>query len=158
MKLLALAVLVIVLFGSVKTYAHCEVPCGIYDDQLRIELIREHITTIEKAMTQIRELESQNPVNYNQVVRWINTKEDHASEIQHIADQYFMTQRIKPVEQSDEEKYKKYILQLTSIHELMIYSMKSKQTVDQEWIDKMRETVDRFEIAYFGERSDLHKH
>ena len=31
--------------------AHCEIPCGIYDDQTRVQLIHEHIGTIEKAMT-----------------------------------------------------------------------------------------------------------
>ena len=48
--------------------AHCEVPCGIYDDQARTNAIAEHITTIEKAMKQITELGSQSPVNYNQIV------------------------------------------------------------------------------------------
>ncbi|MDY6953871.1 MAG: superoxide dismutase [Ni], partial [Thermodesulfobacteriota bacterium] len=33
--------------------AHCEIPCGIYDDQMRIDMIAEHITTIEKSMKQI---------------------------------------------------------------------------------------------------------
>ena len=33
-----------------KTYAHCEVPCGIYEDSVRIVMIYEHITTIEQSM------------------------------------------------------------------------------------------------------------
>ncbi|MEZ6076164.1 MAG: superoxide dismutase [Ni] [Pirellulaceae bacterium] len=39
----------------------------------------------------------------NQLVRWVNTKEDHASKIQHTIAQYFMTQRIK----ADGENYAK---------------------------------------------------
>ncbi|MFC2114699.1 superoxide dismutase [Ni], partial [Bacteroidota bacterium] len=97
------------LFISQRTSSHCEVPCGIYDDELRIDLIYEHITTIEKAMKQIGELEKAEPVNYNQVVRWINTKEEHANEIQHIASQYFMTQRIKAVDNTDQAAFDKYI-------------------------------------------------
>ena len=31
-----------------KLTAHCEIPCGIYDDQLRLQLMREHVMTIEK--------------------------------------------------------------------------------------------------------------
>ena len=27
--------------------AHCQIPCGIYDDQLRIELMEEHAGTIK---------------------------------------------------------------------------------------------------------------
>jgi len=75
--------------------AHCEVPCGIYDDQARTDMIAEHITTIEKAMKQITALSGQSPVNYNQAVRWVMTKEEHATKIQTIVSQYFLTQRIK---------------------------------------------------------------
>ena len=31
-----------------KSFAHCEVPCGIYDDELRIHQIKEYILTIER--------------------------------------------------------------------------------------------------------------
>jgi nickel superoxide dismutase len=150
------AVVAMLMFISLRSFSHCEVPCGIYDDKLRIELIKEHITTIEKAMNQIKELESQDDLNYNQIVRWVTTKEMHAIEIQHIADQYFMTQRIKPVDPSEAEKYEKYITQLTLMHQLLIYAMKSKQTTDQEWIDKMRVATDKFEEAYFAGME--HKH
>jgi len=54
--------------------AHCEIPCGIYDDQMRIRFIAEDITTIEKAMKQIDELSAKVPLNYNQLVRWISNK------------------------------------------------------------------------------------
>lgn len=151
---------ILILTGS-RAFAHCEVPCGIFDDKLRIQLIEEHITTIEKAMYQIKDLQDAEEINYNQLVRWINTKDDHAVKIQDIADQYFMAQRIKPAEQSDEEAYDQYISQLTLMHELMIYAMKAKQTLDQEWIDKMRMTVDKFELAYFGkpiEEIEEHTH
>ncbi len=91
--------------------AHCEVPCGIYDDELRIELIKEHIQTIEKAMYQINEIQNSESINYNQLVRWINTKEKHAELIQEIAEQYFLTQRVKFANPDDKEKYATYINQ-----------------------------------------------
>ena len=83
-----------VLVGTV--FAHCEIPCGIYDDQARINMILEHITTIEKSMKQIQSLEKEKNINFNQIVRWIMNKEQHATEIQTMVAQYFMTQRIKP--------------------------------------------------------------
>jgi len=151
--LLTVAVLTV---PALRAYSHCEVPCGIFDDKLRIALIKEHITTIEKSIKQITELSAATPVNYNQIVRWTTTKDDHADEIQHIASQYFITQRIKPVDPSDAENYKKYITQLSLMHELMIYAMKAKQTTDLANIEKMREIVTKFELAYFGEEE--HKH
>ena len=45
--------LVGVVFGAVaaaNAWAHCEIPCGIYDDHARIHSIEEHISPSEKAM------------------------------------------------------------------------------------------------------------
>lgn len=134
--------------------AHCEVPCGIYTDELRVELIKEHIQTIEKAMNQIAELQSAENVNYNQLVRWVNTKEHHANLIQEVAEQYFLHQRVKFADPADKEKYDKYITQLTSLHQLIVYAMKSKQSIDVGNIEKMKEALTAFEESYFGE----HRH
>ena len=149
--------IVLVAFAMIVSkigFSHCEVPCGIYTDELRIELIKEHIQTIEKSMTQIAELQSADEVNYNQLVRWVNTKEQHAKLIQEIAEQYFLHQRVKFAEPADEEKYKKYIAQLTSLHQLIVYAMKSKQGIDQANIEKMKDALTAFEESYFGE----HRH
>ena len=100
--LIILSTIVVLTTITTKTAsAHCEVPCGIYNDELRIELIKEHIQTIEKAMNQITEIQSSEVINYNQLVRWINTKEEHANQIQEIAEQYFLTQRVKFAEPED---------------------------------------------------------
>jgi nickel superoxide dismutase len=131
--------------------AHCEIPCGIYDDGLRIALIREHITTVEKSMTMIKTLGAEAEVNYNQLIRWTSNKEEHADEIQHIVSQYFMTQRIKPAAGPGPE-YDAYIAKLTLLHELLIEAMKSKQTLDQAHIDSMRRIVDSFEKLYFEKK------
>ena len=76
-------------------FAHCQIPCGIYGDQMRIMMIKEHITTVEKSMKMINELSDVEKINYNQLVRWVNNKEHHAQEIQDIVTAYFLTQRIK---------------------------------------------------------------
>ncbi len=74
---------------------HCQVPCGIYGDSIRIELIYEHIETIDKSMRMIDEISNQEKPNYNQLVRWVVNKEEHAEKIQEIVSQYFLNQRIK---------------------------------------------------------------
>ncbi len=58
--------------------AHCQIPCGIYNDELRVQLIEEHIDTIEKSMKQIATLGAQSPLDNNQLVRWVMNKEEHA--------------------------------------------------------------------------------
>ena len=128
---------------TLRITAHCEIPCGIYDDQLRAKLLAEHATTIEKAMTQIGELGSQTPVNYNQLVRWVTNKEHHATEVQHIISQYFLTQRIKP----DAENYAK---KLEVLHKMMLAAMKCKQTTDLANVENLRTLLKEFETLYFG--------
>lgn len=130
---------------SIQAYAHCEIPCGIYDDAMRIKIINEHIATVEKSMKQIIELEKEKHYNSNQLVRWIMNKERHADEIQEIVSQYFMTQRIK----LDMENYEK---QLGLLHQMLIYSMKCKQTTDLTNITKLKSIVNDFEALYFKKK------
>jgi nickel superoxide dismutase len=137
-----LAVLMVVL-GAVTVSAHCEIPCGIYQDQLRVDMIAEHLTTIEKSMKKIMELSRENPVNYNQLVRWVSNKEKHANEIQHIVTQYFMTQRLKP-------DAKKYLEQLSVLHKMLVYAMKCKQTAEPSQVNDLRVLLQEFETLYFG--------
>ena len=120
--------------------AHCEIPCGIYDDELRINLIFEHAGTIEKSMKKIAELEGGK--NANQLVRWVTNKEKHAVLLQDIVTQYFMTQRIK-LDAADYDK------KITSLHKLLIYSMKCKQTTDLGNVEKLREAAEEFKMLYF---------
>lgn len=132
-----------------KANAHCEIPCGIYGDSLRVDMIEEHIRTIEKSMNQIIKLSEEGDKNYNQLVRWIVNKEEHAKKIQDIVSQYFLHQRIKPVDPTNEEAQEKYFTHLKLLHELLVYSMKAKQTTDLQYIEKLRTTLAKFEDAYF---------
>ena len=141
-----------------RSYAHCEIPCGIFEDTVRVELIKEHITTIEKSMKMIIELSNEESPDYNQIVRWVINKEDHANKIQKIVSQYFLHQRIKPVEPENEELYEKYIERLTLLHDLSIYAMKAKQTTDLSYIKKLSRAIHDFEHAYFHTHDHDHGH
>lgn len=132
-----------------KTFAHCEVPCGIYEDSVRIVMINEHITTIEKSMNMINEISKSEKPNYNQLIRWVNNKEEHAKKIQEIASQYFLHQRIKLTDPNNETAYRKYQKQLELLHQVLVYSMKCKQTTDLSFIEQLRTAVGLFENSYF---------
>ena len=154
-QLLSAAFIVgILTVSSFQAKAHCEIPCGIYGDSVRVALLYEHITTIEKSMNMINELSSADKPDYNQLVRWVVNKEEHAKEMQDIVSQYFLHQRVKVKSASDEAAYRKYIKQLTSLHEVLVFAMKAKQSTDLSIIDSLREKLHVFEHAYF----DNHKH
>lgn len=128
------------LFVAGSAFAHCEIPCGIYDDEVRMSLIEEHAATIEKSMNQIVELEKGG--NANQLVRWVTNKETHANELQHIVTQYFMTQRIK----FDTPDYDK---KLAALHEMLVYAMKCKQTTEVKNVEMLRQAAEKFHKLYF---------
>ncbi len=154
MKKLLKQILVIgfVAFIGQQTFAHCEIPCGIYDDELRVSLLYEHFTTIEKSMKMINDLKNSDDVN--QQIRWVMNKEDHAKKVQDIVSQYFLHQRIKPLD-PENDKFAKYQKELTLLHQILVYAMKTKQTTDLEYVKKLRETLKKFEDSYF---EGIHRH
>ncbi len=155
--LASLAVLALIA-TAVPASAHCQIPCGIFDDELRVQLIEEHIGTVEKSMNKIMEISKASPVDYNQLVRWVDNKETHAGEIQDIVTAYFMAQRIKPVtDQSDEKAMNEYLHKLALLHAIQIHAMKAKQGTDLAEIEALRDLVTKFRTAYFGEEG-AHKH
>jgi len=129
-----------------NTYAHCEVPCGIYTDDTVFTDLQTHTTTIEKAMNEINKLSAKPSENMNQLVRWVNNKEIHATKIQEIVNQYFLTQRIK-LEEANTNK-NAYMLKLTQLHQMTVLAMKCKQTTDLEQVHNLRKVLEAFRIAY----------
>ncbi len=126
--------------------AHCQVPCGIYSDDTVLKDLHTHQSTIAKAMKQITELSQDPGKNANQLTRWINNKEEHASKIQKTMNQYFLAQRIKLAEK--ESNKEAYLNKLTLIHEIIVLSMKCKQTTDLENAEKLHKAIDAFTSAY----------
>lgn len=149
-KLIAGAVLVsAVVFGSLA-YSHCQIPCGIYDDEARFGDIAEHITTIEKSMREIERLSAEAKPDMNQIVRWVNNKEQHADELSEIVTYYFMAQRIKLPAEQDTVAYNDYVKKLTLLHRMLVDAMKAKQTTDLANVKQLRSSLDEFHKVYSG--------
>ena len=75
--------------------AHCQVPCGIYDDPARVTQLLEDVSTIRKAVneiTSLHSLETTTATQSNQLIRWVMTKENHASSMITTLAEYFMVQ------------------------------------------------------------------
>jgi nickel superoxide dismutase len=64
------------LFGTV--YAHCDVPCGVYET----DTMRNAAFTCKVMITKIGELGDLNDIeHHNNFVRMVNTKEEHAETV-----------------------------------------------------------------------------
>lgn len=138
-------------FVAAKTaLPHCQIPCGIYGDDTRFDLMLEHVATIEKSMKQIESLQKQEQPNANQLVRWVENKEAHAGELAQIVTAYFMAQRVKPVSSEEKVAHQKYVQQVTLLHQILVRTMKAKQTTDQAHCAGLRELIDEFKKSYSG--------
>ena len=134
--------LLCMLFITANAVAHCEIPCGIYDDEARIKEMLEDVKTLEKAMEQIKAIEQEKDHNANQLVRWIMNKDVHASKLQETVSQYFLTQRIK----ADAAEYDK---KLGLLHQMLVLAMQCKQTTDLDNTAKLTKAINEFQELYF---------
>jgi nickel superoxide dismutase len=136
--------------------AHCEIPCGIYGDAMRFDMIEENLVTVEKSMQQIAALSGDPAANANQLVRWVQNKEHHADRIRDIAVQYFLTQRVKPGAEGDAAEQQRYVDMLVHLHAIIQHAMKAKQTLDVSHVEKIREHTEAFRASYMREEAKEH--
>lgn len=143
------------LFCLPNVFPHCQIPCGIYNDEMRFTMMKEHIQTIEKSMKQIIELSKEPDKNANQLVRWVLNKEQHADELAQIVTYYFLTQRIKPVNEDDAVAFEDYLFKISLLHKMLVFSMKTKQTTDLNNVETLRSVLQDFHNAYFGKKKSV---
>lgn len=141
--LLVLAVLAAPRFAA----AHCQIPCGIYDDHARVMSMLEDVETVKKSVTEMIGLNDKADLqSRQQFVRWVNNKELHAQKIIETISNYFLTQRVKPDQENYAERLQKH-------HAVILLAMKAKQTADLKVVEQLGAAVAALE-AYYPE----HKH
>ena len=149
-KAMWLITLAVVGYGLVlpqASHAHCQIPCGIYDDHARVQGMLEDATTVEKSATLIAELAGKTDAqSQNQMVRWVMNKEHHAQKIIATISDYFLTQRVKP-DQKD------YAERLTKHHAVIVAAMQAKQNADVKFAKALKESIEAL-AAYYPEHKD----
>ncbi len=138
-------------FGSVlllhqPVNAHCQIPCGIYDDHARVQSMLEDTATVEKSVKLIAELAGESDAqSQNQLVRWVMNKEKHAQQIISTISDYFLTQRVKP-------NQKDYTERLIRHHAIIIAAMKVKQNADMKNAKNLKESIEALLSYYPGHK------
>lgn len=129
---------------------HCQVPCGIYGDKMRIDMLMEDAATVEKAMTSLVAMDAEENPSKNQMVRWVVEKESHAQKIQDQVATYWLAQRIKvPGADAGPDAVAKYHGQLGLLHRITVAAMKCKQTTDTAHVASLRALAVEFSGTYF---------
>jgi nickel superoxide dismutase len=128
--------------------AHCQLPCGIYSDNVRVVMMLEDVETLDKAVHMMEELADKSDVqSKNQFVRWVTNKESHAQQIIETISNYFLTQRVKTSQED-------YVERLKAHHAVIVNAMKVKQNSDHKYVDTLKESVTAL-LKYYP---DEHKH
>ncbi len=135
-------------FATHSASAHCQVPCGIYDDSARVAAMLEDADTVIKAGSMIADLTGKTDAqSHQQIVRWVTNKESHAQAIISTIANYFLTQRVKS-SQGD------YVQRLKDHHAVIVAAMKAKQSADASAGEVLKAAVAKLAVYYPHE----HKH
>jgi len=147
LTLLVFSVLAANIFLLQPVHAHCQIPCGIYDDFARVQEMLEDSATVDKSVKLIGELAGKSDAqSQNQLIRWVMNKEEHAQKIISTISDYFLTQRVKPSQEDYADRLKKH-------HQVIIAAMKAKQNADEKSAQTLKESVQAL-LPYYPE----HKH
>ncbi len=141
-----LSLLFVLFVSSSNLLAHCQVPCGIYADDVVFGELETDVATIEKAMAQINALKAGAGKDPHQLVRWVINKEAHAQNIQDTMSAYFLAQRIKlDLKQTDAKKYSSLV---ELAHKITVLAMKCKQGTDLANVEALHEALHDFNHVY----------
>jgi nickel superoxide dismutase len=124
--------------------AHCQVPCGIFDDEAKFAEFNQHVATIGKSTRLIREIAAKDhlsALDRQQLIRWTLEKEAHAQKIISDTADYFLAQRVKPGTDHYAEK-------LELLHHIIVDAMKSKQSVENAPVESLAKKIAAFRILY----------
>ncbi len=137
--------------AAAATPVHCQIPCGVYGDKMRIDMLMEDAATIEKGMNTLQAMDQESSPSQNQMVRWVMNKDAHSQKIQETVADYWLAQRIKtPKDTSDTAAMAKYHGQLELLHRITVSAMKCKQTTDLSNVESLRKLALAFSATYFS--------
>merc|ERR1719382_544681 len=101
--------------------------------------------TIRKAVAQMQDLHKSGSLqDLQQLVRWINTKEEHATKIMTTIAEYFLAQKVKKEQLSEHD----YLEVLALHHAVMVAAMKTKQSSEMGNVDALDKAIEALRPVY----------
>lgn len=133
-------ILLFLLIAPFTLAAHCQMPCGIYDDQMVYDKITEYYLTMFKAVKTLEHNELKNVDDYNKLVRWIALKDKMSDQTAELLTTYFLQQKLKPIKENRDL--------VLSIHKLLFLTVAIKQNVDLGIVKEFGEEWDHFKSLF----------
>jgi nickel superoxide dismutase len=130
------------LFGfQMALFSHCQMPCGIYHDDMVYDQIDQYVETMAKGISVLTEDKFETTQQQNTFIRWVMLKEKASDEIAELITKFFLQQKIKP---GEDETAKRVI----SAHKMLFYLVGVKQTVDLKVLNDFYEEWERFKLMF----------
>lgn len=117
--------------------AHCQMPCGIYHDDMVFGQVDQYIETMYKGMTVINDSAFATVKDRNETIRWVVLKENSSDAVAELIMTYFLQQKIKPGEADTPKR-------LALAHQLLFALVKIKQTADRQLVMEFSKLWDEF--------------
>lgn len=121
--------------------AHCQMPCGIYHDEMVFNQIDQYIETMFKGVTELKNSKFSNPLERNNFTRWVLLKETASNEMANLITEYFLQQKIKPGEPDT-------VKRLVSAHKMLFELTAIKQNVDLKMIEDFADEWENFKQMF----------
>lgn len=124
--------------------AHCQMPCGIYHDDMVFDQIDQFVETVYKGISVMNESKFNSVKDKNEFIRWVMQKEKSCCEAADIISTYFLQQKIKPDEPDTMKR-------LQSAHKLLFLIVAIKQNTDLEFVKQFNEEWEKFKLMFHRE-------
>lgn len=124
--------------------AHCQMPCGIYHDNMVYDRIDQYVETVYKGVYVLNDSKFSTVKDKNEFVRWVMQKEKASNEVAELILTYFLQQKTKP-DEADTVK------RLVSAHKLLFLLVAIKQNADLETIKEFNAEWEKFKLMFHRE-------
>lgn len=144
MKKLLLATAAFFIATSGGLHGHCQMPCGIYHDDMVYDQIDQYVETMHKAISELKMIKFDTVQDKNQFIRWIMQKEKMSDDVSDLILKYFLQQKIKPDEEDTSEK-------VVSAHKLLFLTVCMKQAPELKTLYEFMEEWKKFKHMFHRE-------
>lgn len=132
--------------------SHCQMPCGIYHDDMVYDQIDQYVETMYKAIHELEESKFSSPWERSQFVRWVMVKEKESDDAAKVLTTYFLQQKMKPDEQPETAK------RLAVLHKLLFLTMQIKQHIDIRCVKNFQENWIDFKLMFHNKDYECEMH
>lgn len=124
--------------------AHCQMPCGIYHDDMVYDQIDQMVETVYKGISVMNDSKFSTSREKNEFVRWVMQKDKCCNEAAELISGYFLQQKIKPDEDDT-------VKRLVSAHKLLFMLTAIKQNSDLDFVKQFNAEWEKFKLMFHRE-------